>query len=241
VTRTALYRRSIKINDNISVIVPTVGDIVGDDGCGEDKYFNLVAMLTASPIDMMVQLDDIGVDFTEIDDFALFLLLFDVIKESDTSLIFGSLNLNDFRTVVNPNTGDVVLRSQKDGTVIDSEIHRMIADALRLTNHLKKDDRKPGNAEAKEYMIERARKKMQRKKNRAEESQLESLIVAIVNTEQFKYNYTSALDLTIYQFNESVHQIIKKVEFDNRMHGIYAGTVSAKDLSQDDLNWLTHK
>jgi hypothetical protein len=25
------------------------------------------------------------------------------------------------------------------------------------------------------------------------------------------------------------------------MHGIYAGTVSAKDLSQDDLNWLTHK
>ena len=44
-----------------------------------------------------------------------------------------------------------------------------------------------------------------------------------------------------YQFNESVRQIIKKIDYDNKMHGIYAGTVSAKDLSQDDWNWLTHK
>ena len=48
-------------------------------------------------------------------------------------------------------------------------------------------------------------------------------------------------ELSIYQFNESVRQIIKKIDYDNKMHGIYAGTVSAKDLSQDDWNWLTHK
>ena len=90
-------------------------------------------------------------------------------------------------------------------------------------------------------MLEKARKKMKRRQNRAEDSQLESLIIAMVNTEQFKYDFEGTLELSIYQFNESVRQIIKKVDYDNRMYGIYAGTVSAKDLSPDDLNWLTHK
>lgn len=71
-------------------------------------------------------------------------------------------------------------------------------------------------------------------------SQLETLIVALVNTEQFSYDYESVKKMTIYQFNESVQQIVKKIEFDNRMHGVYSGTVSAKDLSEKDLNWMVH-
>ena len=90
-------------------------------------------------------------------------------------------------------------------------------------------------------MIERAKIKAKRRKNIKEDSQLESLIIAMVSTEQFKYNFEEVKKLTIYQFNESVRQIIKKVEYDNRMHGIYSGTINAKDLNKDDLNWLTHK
>lgn len=90
-------------------------------------------------------------------------------------------------------------------------------------------------------MIRRAREKMRRRKRRVTESQLEELVVALVNTEQFHYDFNGARDLTIYQFNESVRQVIKKVNYDNRMHGVYAGTVKIKNLSQDDLNWLTHK
>ena len=63
----------------------------------------------------------------------------------------------------------------------------------------------------------------------------------MVNTEQFKYNYETVRDITIYQFNESVRQIVSKVDYEHRMHGVYAGTVSVKDLSQDDLTWLSHK
>ncbi len=82
---------------------------------------------------------------------------------------------------------------------------------------------------------------MKRRQNRVEDSQIEELIVALVNTEQFHYNFDTVRNLTIYQFNESVQQVIKKIDFDNKMHGIYAGTISAKDMSQDELNWLTHK
>ena len=64
------------------------------------------------------------------------------------------------------------------------------------------------------------------------------MIISVVNTEQFKYNYESVKSLTIYQFNESVYQIVRKVDYDNRMHGVYAGTIDAKELKQDDLTWL---
>ena len=64
-TRNMLYRREYDINDAIHIKIPTVGEILE---C-EDGYYSIVAMLTAMPIDMMVQLDDIGIDFTTIDEY----------------------------------------------------------------------------------------------------------------------------------------------------------------------------
>lgn len=232
-----LYKKEYAINDFIRVRIPTVGEILDN----EDKYYGMVSMLTAMPIDMMVQLDDIGVDFTQINDYELFLLLFRSLKEQDTSLIFGDLDLRPFQTAVNEQNGLIILVNPETGVKIDRAIHGQIAATLRRIHHLKKDIRKPANIEARDYLLERARTKMRRQKNRATDSQLEELIVAMVNTEQYHYGFEGTQELSIYQFNESVHQVIKKIDYDNRMHGIYSGTVSAKDLSQDDLNWLTHK
>lgn len=232
-----LYKKEYAINDSVRVRIPTVGEILDN----EDRYYGMVSMLTAMPIDMMVQLDDIGVDFTKINDYELFLLLFRSLKEQDTSLIFGDLDLRPFQTAVNEQNGLIILVNPETGVKIDRAIHGQIAATLRRIHHLKKDIRKPANIEARDYLLERARTKMRRQKNRATDSQLEELIVAMVNTEQYHYGFEGTRELSIYQFNESVHQVIKKIDYDNRMHGIYSGTVSAKDLSQDDLNWLTHK
>ena len=90
-------------------------------------------------------------------------------------------------------------------------------------------------------MLSRAREKQKRNKNRKKDSQTELLIMAMVNSPEFKYNFETVRDLSIYQFNESVRQIINRVDYNNRMYGIYSGTLNVKDLSQDDLNWLTHK
>lgn len=232
-----LYKKEIVINDDLSVRIPTVGEILECD----EEYYQYVNLLTAMPIDLMVYLDDVGVDFTEINEYELFLLLFYLMKDGDMSMIFGDLDLSSFDIVTNNENGMVVLRNDKTGVVIDRAIHEKIASTLRKIHHLKKDIRKPGNTEAKKWMIERERKKLLRRKNKEDDSQLEQLIVALVNTEQFSYKYDEVLDLTIYQFNESVSQIINKIDYDNKMRGVYAGTISAKDLSQKDFNWLSHK
>lgn len=232
-----LYKRSYPINNKISIVIPTVGEILDD----EDGYYSLLSTFTAAPIDMMVQLDDAGIDFTQINDFELFMILFNAIKDEDTSLILGDLNLSDFVFATNEQNGQLVLYNPEDDIVIDRAIHQKIAVTLRTIHHIKRDRRKPGNKEAKEYMLERARIKMKRNKNKQTDSQIERLIVALVNTEQFKYDYDSVRNLSIYQFNESVQQIIHKVDYEHRMHGVYAGTVDTKKMSQEDFNWLVHK
>jgi len=236
-TLNLLYKQEYAINEHIKIQIPTVGEVLDN----EDDYYTMVTMLTAMPVDMMVQLDDIGVDFTAINEYELFLILFNALKEKDTSLIFGELDLKPFRSAVNPQNNTIVLRNKETGVVIDRGIQGQIASVLRKIHNLKRNNRKPANQEAREYMLQRAREKMRRRSKRMNDSQLEELIVAMVNTEQFHYGFEGTRELSIYQFNESVRQVIKKIDYDNRMHGVYAGTVNAKELSQDDLNWLTHK
>lgn len=235
-TRNLLYKTECPINDFISVQIPTVDKVLES----EDDYYSLITTLTAMPIDMMVQLDDVGIDFATIDQWELFLILFGAIKEHNTSLIFGSLDLASFSPALSGENGHRIL-SNPSGINIDRAIHRQIVLTLRKIHHIEQNDRKPANGEAKEYMMLRAREKIRRNKNKTLDSQLEKLIVALVNTEQFHYGFDEVRKLSIYQFNKSLRQIIKKVNYDNIMHGVYSGTVSAKDLSQDDLSWLTNK
>lgn len=235
-TLNLLFQKQYAINDSIHVVIPTVGQILDN----EDAYYGLVSVLTAMPVDLMCQLEDAGIDFTSINEYELFLLMFPGFKSQDTSLLFGDLDLSKFKMAVNEQNGNMVLLDEEHDITIDRAIHGHIASVLRKIHHLEKNNRKPANQEAKEYMLKRARDKM-RRKNRKEDSQLESLIVAMVNTEQYKYDFEGTRELSIYQFNESVRQVIKKVDYDKHMIGVYAGTINAKELSQDDLNWLTHK
>lgn len=232
-----LYKRSVPVTPKISIHVPTVGEILED----EDKYNSLVGILTAMPIDLMVQLDDAGIDYTEINAYELFLLTFEGIKKQDTSLVFEDLDLNKFELAIEEKSGKPVLLNAEDDIVIDRATHNLITDTIRKVNNLEKNRRLPANEEAKKYMMERARQKMKRRANRSHDSQLEQLIIAMVNTEQFKYGYDETLELSIYQFNQSVRQIIKKIEYDNRMFGVYSGNIDAKKLRQEDFDWLTHK
>lgn len=235
--KSLLYEDSLRINDYLEVKIPTVREILDN----EEQYYGIVSSLVATPFDMMVQLDDAGIDFTQIDDYELFLMMFRTIRTQDTSLIFGDLDLSAFEPAINEETNMIVLIDQNTGAIIDKPIYFKIASALRKIHHLERNRKKAGNGEARRYLLERARAKLKRQRRKQYDSQLDPLIIAMVNTQEFKYNYEETKALSIFQFNESVIQIVKKVDYLNKMHGVYSGTVSVKDLKQEDLNWLTHK
>lgn len=231
-----LYETKHKINDYITIRVPTVGEIIEN----EDDYYGNVALIVATPFDMMVQLDDMKIDFTKINDWDLFCLLFNELRTRDLSLIFDELDLNDFVIAEDKKTGNIVLINPNTGAKIDQAIHDQICRYMRSILRLQKNDKRPANEEARKYLIERARIKMRRRKKSRAESQIEKYIIALVNTSEFPYTYETVLGLTINQFYASLHQIVKKIKYDNLMIGCYAGTVNMKELDQNELNWISN-
>lgn len=190
---------------------------------------------------MMVQLDDVGIDFTKINDFELFCLTFPKLQAMDVSMIFGDLDLKTFAPAINENSKEVVLIQKDTGVKIDRAVHSMISTCLRKILDLPKDDKAPGNEEARKYMIDRARKKQKRRMRKSKSqgvSQLENYIVALVNSSEFPYDYMSVRDLSIYQFYASLKQIVHKVHYDKTMIGFYAGTIKLEDLPKDSRTWI---
>lgn len=230
-----LYADRYNINDKIYVRIPTVGEVLEN----EDSYFEIVYSIVATPYDLMVQLDESGIDFTKITSFDLFCLLFGHLKEMDVSLVFGDLDLTKFKIVVNNQNGNFVLRDEENDIIIDRAIHGQICACLRKLLNIPKTEKTPGNEEARIYMLEKARKKMKRKKRQKQpDSQIEDLIVALVNTAEFPYNYESVKDISIYQFYASLKQVTHKVKFDKTMIGVYAGTVQFDKLDMDERSWI---
>lgn len=233
-----LYARSKTISNGLEIIIPSVREVLDN----ENNYNSLIRALVATPYEMMVELDDIGVNFTEISQYDLFLWMFSSLADVDTSLVFKDMIGADFKAVVNQESEEVILRNDKLDITIDRRAHAEICRVLRKINFLKSEDKTPGNEDARLYMIERARKKQKRamrKAKKMDNSVLEDLIIALVNTEQYKYDYEGTLNLSIYQFYCCVHQIIKKINYDNLMTGCYMGTVNTKELNSDSLNWLS--
>lgn len=234
--KSTLYETKHKINDFITIRVPTIKDIIEN----EDDYYGNVALIVATPYDMMVQLDDMKIDFTQINEWDLFLLLFNELRTRDLSLIFDGLNLRDFVIAENKQNGNIILVNPKTGVKIDRAIHDQICRYLRKTLRLQKNDKRPANEEARKFLIERTRTKLKRRRKQLVESQIEKYIVALVNTSEFPYTYESVLGLTINQFYASLHQIVKKIKYDKLMIGCYAGTVNMKELDQNELNWISN-
>lgn len=230
-----LFSKSIRVNDAISILVPTVGDILDN----EDTYFDLVFSIIATPYDMMVQLDDAGIDFTKITEFDLFMLLFRSLQNKNTSLIFGDLDLSKFQiTKTDQQNGSFVLQNPETGVIIDEGTHAFITHYLRLILNIERNDKKPGNEDARLYMIRRAREKQKRRKRKQQDSRLESYIVALVNTPEFPYDYETVKTISIYQFYASLKQVSHKIKYDNTMHGYYAGTIKFEDLKKGDKSWI---
>ena len=233
-----LNATSVEIVPNLSLRIPTVGEILED----EDKYYGIVSSLTASPFQYMVQLDDMGIDYTQITDYQLFMMLFPMYAQSDLSLIFGDLDTSDFNVYINQDDDSQVIYSPSNNIVIDELVYNDLSDMMRKINLFEKVKSKPGNESARKYLLEKERKKQKRNAKKPRFPYLEKMVIALVNTSEFPYNYETCMDLSIYKFNQSLQQIQRKIAFDNTMVGVYAGTVdTSKMADKDALSWIPNK
>lgn len=233
--KSLLNSSSVEIAPNFSLKIPTVGEILED----ECSYYNITYALAASPFQYMVQLDDIGIDYTNITDYELFKILFLLNKHGDLSLLFGDLNISQFDTYLDKQTKNEILYNPINDITIDELVYTTLADTIRKINLFEKVKSKPGNESAKKYLLEKERKRLKRNAKKMYEPYLEKLVIALVNTNEFPFDYDSCMNLSIYKFNQSFKQIQHKINFDNTMTGIYSGTVDTSKMNnKDSLSWI---
>ena len=227
----------IYITDKIYIRIPTVGEILSK----EQFYYSMVYHLTMVPYQYMVQLDDLGIDYTQITEWQLFQFIFPQLGQGDLSLVFGDVNTSNYKGYINSENNLPILYSPANGEDgnIDELVYVRIADTLRKIHNLEKVRSKPGNEEAKRYLLEKERKKMKRNAKKPYSPYLEKMVIALVNRPEFKYNYEEVMNLSIYKFNQSFKQIQTSITFDNTMIGVYAGTVDTSKLTDKScLSWI---
>ena len=159
-----LNKRKFKINDNITIHIPTVGELRKDyKETGEivyPYYLMMTNLFLATSCDIMIELDEQGIDFTKWTDYNTFLTLYagmtKQLLNEHSYLIFDNLNLADFDIVPEPNGKSVVLKSDS-GFVLDERTYMQIGSVLTAITGIKKNHRKMGNETAKQYAIERAK------------------------------------------------------------------------------------
>lgn len=285
--RSWLRLDKIPISDKITIKIPTVGEVLDN----ERNYYNLASSLTAAPFSYMVQLDDMGIDYTTISDWDLFQILFctysnqvllyetqvkELLKQLDSlqvdsieyynclskidelraqiddfgfNIMFSDLNLVGEKdgklfgfNAYEDDNGDIFLYNIATGVKIDRLIHMDIADSIRKINMFTKVNYKPGNEHMRKYLLEKERKKLKRNAKKPYVPYLENMVVALVNTSEFPYNYDECMNLSLYNFNQSFKQIQHKINFDKVMIGVYAGTINTSKMSDKDcLTWIQKK
>lgn len=238
-TQSLMRTNQYRIDDTISIYVPTIGEIYD---YGEDEYYNIVQLLTSVPYDLMVQFDDVGVDYETVTEVQLFFTMLEklCISKVDLSIIFKDFDIYNYRIAENVNDKEIVMLNPKNMDYkITKEKQVLISNTIRKIHFWKKTESKAGNDEAKEYLIERNRKKQRIAARKGHRSFLDESIIKLVNTEEFKYNYEECMDLSIYKFNASLQQIPKKKNWEQTMNGAYFGTVDLSKLDIEKIHWMS--
>jgi hypothetical protein len=216
----------------------------------EDEYFGLVYQVTATPSDMMWQLDEMGINFTEIDNFTLFSQLTcfktDDMEEKDfqlnrdkTNIIFGDLNLFDFDLMRDITNDEPCLYDRKTDNKIDGYTYKVICDCLRKIHFLEEHIEIPANESTRIVLIEDAKERYMMNKDKEHGSYLLNLISAMINSPGFKYNHAQVWDMKINAFLDSVRRISKIQNANLLLQSGYSGFgINLKEVSDKQINWL---
>lgn len=223
------------VNEKIKIKHPRIHEIVE---FGEQEYFNFIYTICSIPSDMKSVLWDMGIDYEEIDDFDLFVMLTRNLSEECSKFVFCDINISNFDLAIDSVTNDRVLINEDGSIVIDKLLYRVIIDYIRKVHGITPKIEKSYNELTKKKLIEVDRIKRNTTKNKKQSSVLLPIIVSLVCTEECKYTSATIQDVGIYEVFESIRQINKKKGACALLQGSYSGMIDTSKINKEAFNWM---
>jgi hypothetical protein len=220
------------INERIIIHQPIVGEIV----MREREYFSIIHTLTAIPSDMKSQLWDMQIDWCEISDYELFMLLAPTLTQDRTQLLFGDLDFSKLKPFRNNQNGEVVLADKSSGVIIDEMIYTRIVNYLRKLHHITPKVEKTKSKTVKKWLIDEDRARIQNAQNKP----FKSYLLPIISSVKVKQGYTKdyVRNMGFYELMDEVERLQVINNADHLLHGMYSGMINTKNIKKEELNWM---
>ena len=220
------------VNDYITITIPKIGEVVG---YGERQYYSMVQTITAIPSEMKSQLWDMGLDWTQLTDFQLFMMLVPSLPQDKTSILFGDLNLQAMKPFENKENETVFLGDQETGAIIDELAFGKIHSYLCSAHNLTKKVEKAANEFTKKFMIDEDRQKIKHNAKQPYKSFLKPLISSVKCRMGYTLDYVKNMGLCEFFDDLSRLQII--VNADALLQGSYSGMVDTSKIPKKNFDW----
>lgn len=220
------------VNDYITITIPKIGEVVE---FGERQYYSMVHTISAIPSEMKSQLWDIGLDWTQITDFQLFMMLAPTLPQDQTSILFGDLDLQAMRPFENRENETVFLYNPETGVIIDELAFGKIHSYLCSAHNLTKKVEKAANEYTKKFMIDEDRQKILHNAKQPYKSFLKPLISSVKCRMGYTLDYVKNMGLCEFFDDLSRLQII--VNADALLQGTYSGMVDTSKIPKKNFDW----
>ena len=189
----------IKIAAGITLYQPTIGEIASYN---EAEYFSMAQTLCATPSSMKVALDDMKLDYMQVEDFQLFTMLCQSLPPDKTKPLLGDLDLTKFKPYAVKESNDVVWSNgevDENGCpiILNEVIYEILVTYIRKMHNFKKQVDKAGNAITRKVLIDEDRKAAQRNKDKPYKSFLKSVISSVKC--RMGYNMDYVKNMGIYE------------------------------------------
>jgi len=216
---------------------PKLGDLIEFSA---NEVYGFMNLFCLKPQDLSVELWKNNIDFQELTDYQLFMMLYMSKPE------FYNKLFNQFTSMKSPSYAE----SEGDAFLVDFNEDGKIASYLdfkayseaskfykRITCFKNKDIPKFSSQGTKKRLMDMEVESMDDEIDNKESDELVDLVGALVWGNTSGYNFDNVWDLYFYQFNTGVQHIDKIKYTSALLSGVYSGNVDTKKIDKKELDW----
>lgn len=230
----------------ITVYSPTIGDIIA---IGEKRFYQTLGIFISNTTQYRLMLWEAGIDWNDISDFQLFVLMYTQIDHEVSKLMFGDLDFSKFVPMekhINEEDveGEIILWDNENGIEINADVYNHFSQYLREVFNTYPEEKLTNDPTLKQWYITKDRRKIENDKKLAEtgrlksEGSIKSVISALVNHPGFKYKLKELKEVGVAEFYDSVKRLQVYEQSTALMKGMFSGFIDSKSIKPEEYNFM---
>lgn len=231
------------VDGNIVLAQPKIGDIVR---LGEKRYYSTLSLFTSNTTSFRLQLWEQNIDWNEISDFQLFIMLIRGADKEVYQTFLPNIDLEKFgafEKVAKDGTKTPILRDMENEIEINEEVYFHLSQYLRNVFNIFPEEKMTSDKIMKKWYIRKDQNELRNRESKKkggseEDSGLLPIISGCCNHPGFKYKSSELRELGVYQFFDSVKRLQIYESTNALSHGLYSGFMDSSKIKPEDYNFM---